>query len=116
MALKRIRPHEHFTFWEFLRLVSLHVILDLSEARRRGLAVRKWPDVLWFRWMQFWGTYRGFSIVGPLTGKLKEAFYYPSQKASEAPCGPRRGPRLDYALLVESDRLPSGDRRRRVDG
>jgi hypothetical protein len=103
MALKRIRPHEHFTFWEFLRLVSLHVILDLSEARRRGLAVRKWPDVLWFRWMQFWGTYRGFSIVGPLTGKLKEAFYYPSQKASEAPGGPRRGP--SPGLRSPSDRI-----------
>jgi len=34
-------------------------------------------EIFWFRWMQFWGTYRGYRQSGPLTWQLRQTFYYP---------------------------------------
>ena len=116
MALKRIRPQEHFGLRDLLRLVATHVFLDLKEALRQREAPRRWPEILWFRWMQFWGTYRGFATAGPLTGRLKEAFYYPSRHAPRA-AEDRRARPLDYAELARADgragtRRLAGARRR----
>jgi glycosyltransferase involved in cell wall biosynthesis len=72
-----VRPEEHFRLLDFARLFASNVVSDLwhagHELRLPGVA---W-EILWFRWMQFWGTYRGFQRVGPPTGALKQAFYYP---------------------------------------
>jgi rhamnosyltransferase len=77
MALKSIRPEEHFRLIDFARLYASNVVSDLWHAgHERRLPGVAW-EVLWFRWMQFWGTYRGFRRAGPLTGALKQTFYYP---------------------------------------
>jgi hypothetical protein len=103
MALKRIRPQEHFGLTDLARLVVSHVALDLRAALRQGEFRRSWSDVLWFRWMQFWGTYRGFATAGPLTGQLKRAFYYPSRHAAPTPAVPARRQPLNYALLARQE-------------
>jgi glycosyltransferase involved in cell wall biosynthesis len=103
MALKRIRPEESFGLGDLLRLLSTHVFLDLKAAVRQGEAGRRWAEILWFRWAQFWGTYRGFATAGPLTGELKEAFYYPRRPSRPAAEGRRRRP-LDYAEIARADR------------
>ena len=102
MALKRIRPLEQFGVSDLVRLLTVHWIGDLREARRQGLVRRKLLEVLWFRWMQFWGTYRGFSTAGPLTHQLKEAFYYPRRLGPISPAENRVGLPLDYSVLVGS--------------
>ena len=114
MALKRIRPEEHFGLRELLPLFLSHVSLDLKAALRQGVARRAWNETLWFRWMQFWGTYRGFSTAGPLTGQLKEAFYYPARPAEPAAARSRRRPPLDYAVLAEGERRSKIGARRRI--
>jgi glycosyltransferase involved in cell wall biosynthesis len=114
MALKRIRPQEHFGLSDFLRLVVAHVALDLKEALRQGAALRKGSEILWFRWMQFWGTYRGFATAGPLTGQLKKAFYYPSRQIQQAPAESRLDRPLDYSLLDESELVKRPRARQRV--
>jgi glycosyltransferase involved in cell wall biosynthesis len=113
MALKRIRPHEHFGLADLVRLVVSHVALDLQAALRAGEFGRSWNEILWFRWMQFWGTYRGFATAGPLTGQLKEAFYYPSRHAPPAPAARRRAP-LDYGVLAQPERARRSPTRTRV--
>mgnify|MGYP002399594307 CR=1 FL=1 len=99
MALKRIRPHEHFSLLDLVRLLAVHVSLDFAQAVRQGVAVRTLTEILWFRWMQFWGTYRGFSTTGPLTGQLKETFYYP-RRSARIPVPTRSVAPLDYAVLT----------------
>jgi rhamnosyltransferase len=79
MAFKQIYPQEHFRFTDFLRLVSSNIATDMRQAMRSGKLIRNWRSILWFRWMQFWGTYQGFRHSGPLTWQLKQAFYYPNQ-------------------------------------
>ncbi|OGO15925.1 MAG: family 2 glycosyl transferase [Chloroflexi bacterium RBG_13_68_17] len=77
MALRTIRPQEHFRFVDFVRLVVSNVVSDLWHAGHERRLPKVAGEILWFRWMQFWGTYRGFRQAGPLTGVLKQTFYYP---------------------------------------
>jgi len=32
-----------------------------------------------FRFMQLWGTYRGFAYQGSVASQLKQTFYYPNE-------------------------------------
>jgi glycosyltransferase involved in cell wall biosynthesis len=82
MALNRIRPDERFNVIDFIRLFLTNVFSDWVQAsRERELRSEFW-SIVRFRLAQFWGTYRGFSIPGPLTGSLKRTFYYPRGKVT----------------------------------
>jgi glycosyltransferase involved in cell wall biosynthesis len=77
MAFKRLFPDEHFGFWNALWLASGNILNDLWHARKEGALGSHWKSIFWFRWMQFWGTYRGYREAGPLTWQLRQTFYYP---------------------------------------
>ena len=77
MAFKRIFPHEHFHLVDFLRLYLSNSASDIWHALQQGNLRRNIIHILWFRMMQFWGTYRGFRSSGPLTHQLRQTFYYP---------------------------------------
>ena len=79
MAFKHIFPEEHFGLADFLRLFSTNAANDLWRAARQGLLWTNLGDILWFRWMQFWGTYQGYRHSGPITWQLRRTFYYPRQ-------------------------------------
>jgi rhamnosyltransferase len=84
MAMKRIRPHEKFHWWDFLRLYAFNVISDCWFALKESNLLREFWGILWFRLMQFWGTYRGFALAGPLTGQLRRTFYYPRLRGNQS--------------------------------
>ena len=77
IALKRLRQHEHFGIVDFARLVISNVSSDARHALREGAPAKAWPEIVWFRFAQFWGTYRGFGHRGPLSVEFIQAFYYP---------------------------------------
>ena len=77
MAFKRIFPHEHFGLRDFLRLSLSNITSDLWHAGQSGALPRSLGNITWFRLMQFWGTYQGYRHPGPLTGQLRQTFYYP---------------------------------------
>ena len=79
MGFKRIFPQERFNLTEFLRLVSTNVFNDIWHAVRKRVLRTNLNSILWFRWMQFWGTYQGYHHSGPVTGKLRQTFYYPRE-------------------------------------
>jgi rhamnosyltransferase len=78
MAFKRIFPHENFNFWDFTRLFMRNARSDLTLARREGKGLNEFTGILWFRFMQFWGTYQGYRQSGPLPRELRLTFYYPN--------------------------------------
>ena len=116
MALAQIRPSERLGLAEFVRLLAIHLIGDLRAALRQGIARRTWREILWFRWIQFWGTYRGFAIAGPLTRQLKETFFYPREPISGAQTSTRRMQALDYGALIQSDPGRVGEGREGTSG
>jgi rhamnosyltransferase len=96
MALRMIRPGERFQLTDFARLFVSNVASDTAQAFRHKAFAREVGGILVFRWMQFWGTYRGFAHVGPLSGNLKQIFYYPGETAGTAVRPARHAPRVDY--------------------
>ena len=82
MALKRIKPEERFNVIDFVRLFLTNVFSDWEQALSQRVLRSEFWNIVRFRQAQFWGTFRGFSIPGPLTGSLKRTFYYPRGKAT----------------------------------
>jgi len=97
IALRTLHPGERFHLWDFARLFGANLASDLVHASRERVLMREARGIVWFRWMQFWGTYRGFAHTGPLSGSLKQIFYYPREPAgSVAHLLTRQVPRIDY--------------------
>lgn len=77
IAFKRIFPHEHFGLWDLLRLFTSNVFSDYYHAWQDGVLWQHLIAIPLFRLMQFYGTYRGYAHRGPVTGPLRQTFYYP---------------------------------------
>jgi GT2 family glycosyltransferase len=78
-ALRQIIPEEKFSIKDFVRLFSVNAWNDLLHAWHDHLLSKEFLSIIAFRFMQFWGTYRGFSLKGPITNRLKQRFYYPNK-------------------------------------
>ena len=96
MALRIIHPAERFHLWDFIRLVAGNVSSDLLHAARQRVLRHEAWGIVWFRWMQFWGTYRGFAHAGPISGSLKRIFYYPREADPTQAADARPARRVDY--------------------
>jgi cellulose synthase/poly-beta-1,6-N-acetylglucosamine synthase-like glycosyltransferase len=83
IAMKQVLPDSRFTLWRFLRLTSGTILSDLLQARREGVFWQNISSILWFRLMQYWGTYRGYHYVGKVDAGLHQQFYYPPGILSE---------------------------------
>jgi len=79
ITFKRIFPHERFHVGNFLGLFINNVISDYVHAFDDGLLLPNLMSIPMFRFMQFWGTYRGFAQRGPVSSQLRNVFYYPRQ-------------------------------------
>ena len=77
LTLKEIYPAIQFRFGDFLRYTTLGIVNDLNAARRDGKFLRSFADVIAFRVMQYWGTYRGHNQHRALSREQKERYYYP---------------------------------------
>jgi hypothetical protein len=78
IALKHIFPNETFHFGDFLRLFITNALMDYRYALCSKQLLNEWLDIFKFRFMQFWGTYRGFTESGSITEQLRRKFYYPN--------------------------------------
>src|SRR3972149_9616460 len=96
MALRRIQPGERFHLSDFIRLFLSNAVSDLEHARREGELRRSLWEIVWFRWMQFWGTYRGFALSGPLTRDLQRTFSYPLDHPGTSDSPARDERPIDY--------------------
>jgi hypothetical protein len=77
MAFKRLYPEQHFSLVDFTRLVARNIASDIWHAAQQKALVKNLAEIVWFRWMQFWGTYQGYRHPGAITQKLRRTFYYP---------------------------------------
>ncbi|MEJ2759318.1 MAG: glycosyltransferase family 2 protein [Anaerolineales bacterium] len=75
VAMKQILPVSRFTIWRFLRMTSSHIFSDILQARREQILRKHFASILWFRVMQYWGTYRGYHYSGKVNARLHQQFY-----------------------------------------
>lgn len=76
IAMKHILPNSRYKLRHALRLFGRYVWADLKAAARQKQLFKVALEILWFRWMQHWGTYQGYRHSGGLTPTLRQAFYY----------------------------------------
>jgi rhamnosyltransferase len=96
IALASIRPEESFHFFDFVSLTLSNIASDLRSALADKCLREVFWSVLWFRTMQYLGTYLGFRHAGPVTDEVIRAFYYPEQ-TSERWDEDREVDPIDYA-------------------
>ena len=96
IAIKRILPQSQFTFWRFLIQWVKFTLSDLLQARREGVFLKQFFPVVRFRFLQQWGTYRGYHYAGKVNAKLHQAFYYPPNVLDRKSPKPRPIEPIDY--------------------
>jgi glycosyltransferase involved in cell wall biosynthesis len=79
IAYRRIFPEATFSFGDFLYLFPSNLLSDYYFAAKQGKFFEEFFEILIFRFMQFWGTYKGYSQKGEVSKLLKRRFYYPNK-------------------------------------
>jgi glycosyltransferase involved in cell wall biosynthesis len=107
IAMKHIFPNERFHFSDFVRLLAGNIASDLRSAARDRVLRKQFADIIRFRAMQFWGTYRGFAMSSEPDRRLMAKFYYPNDPrvAEASPRDDMKGRRIEYAEPVKGKRV-----------
>ena len=77
VALQSIMPEVHVSIWDFVRYFSAGVVFDFCRALDEGVFLKHAREIVLFRLMQFWGTYRGNNEHRQMSSKRKETYFYP---------------------------------------
>ena len=77
IALQKIMPEVHFGKRDIVRYFVSAVLHDLGAAVDDGVALRKFIEILSFRAMQYWGSYKGNHEHRRLSRAMKEHYFYP---------------------------------------
>jgi glycosyltransferase involved in cell wall biosynthesis len=77
IALQHIMPEVHLSLADFVRYVASSVLLDTQSAAKGDALHRKIGEIVLFRSMQFWGSYRGNHDHRRLSKERKEIYFFP---------------------------------------
>lgn len=78
-AHKQVIPNQSFSLLDFLKLSVTSIVSDSLSAYRKDKLKSKIYEIVQFRLLQYWGTYRGFAREGPISDQLWQRFYYPDR-------------------------------------
>ncbi len=90
IALRQILPASTFSFLNFLSLFVRTTLSDYAAALRQGQFLRQLINIPRFRFLQYWGTYRGYRDPAQPSSQLKRVFYYPPDSLEPQPAPPGR--------------------------
>jgi rhamnosyltransferase len=102
MAFKHLFPQEHYHLWDLFHNLSTNIANDVWHAARQRKLTSHFGEIFWFRWMQFWGTYKGYRQSGPLTWQLRQTFYYPRGTSLQTPSNIRGISPIQYSPNEET--------------
>lgn len=80
LVLRDIMPEVHVTRLDALRYFSAGVFFDLVAAAREKVLLRRFGEIVAFRFNQYVGTYRGHNEHRRLSRAQKEAYFYPQPR------------------------------------
>jgi glycosyltransferase involved in cell wall biosynthesis len=106
MAFKRLFPQENYHLSDLIHNLTTNIASDLYHAAHQGQLLAHFAEIFWFRWMQFWGTYRGYRQSGPLTWQLRQTFYYPRGTSSVPRSNAREKTPINYYAEDEAHPQP----------
>ena len=79
IAMKAIYPQERFSLFEFIRLFFVNSFSDCRHSITEKVLFENVFGIFAFRFMQLWGTYRGYMQRTGISSQLREKFYYPNR-------------------------------------
>lgn len=82
-ALQKIMPEVHFTLGDFMRFTTSSILNDFSAALAQKQFLRKFGEIVKFRTMMYWGTYKGNHEVRKLSAEMKQRYFYPKNSSTE---------------------------------
>jgi glycosyltransferase involved in cell wall biosynthesis len=101
IAHKQIISDQVFTFTDFARAFLYNSLSDLYAAHKQGKLSENVRSIPLFRFLQFWGTYRGFKHDDTISEQLRKRFYYPDQNGypdnPEQSNNETSAPEIDYS-------------------
>jgi len=77
IALQKIMPEVHISFFDFTRYFVSSVFLDCGKALKQRMFFRKVREIILYRLAQYWGSYQGNHSHRKLSRKRKERYFYP---------------------------------------
>jgi glycosyltransferase involved in cell wall biosynthesis len=77
IALQKVMPEVHLHLSDFLRYFAGAVLLDAGEALQKRKFFHEFPGIIMFRFMQYWGAYRGNNDHRVMSRHMKERYFYP---------------------------------------
>jgi glycosyltransferase involved in cell wall biosynthesis len=77
IALQKIMPEVHVEIGDALRYFAAGVLGDWAKALARGTFCRHAPEIIAFRFCQYYGSWRGNHIHRKLSKAAKERYFYP---------------------------------------
>lgn len=103
IAMKQILPQSEFSLKDFLSHWIKKSLSDLAQARREGVLFREFLNVIMFRLMQYWGTYRGYAYSGKIDTELHHQFYYPPSLLNQKHSDHRELEPIQYQDTLEEE-------------
>lgn len=83
LTLREVMPEVHMSFWDFIRYTIAGISNDIGAARRQKILGKVLPEIVSFRVLQFWGSYKGQNENRKLSREQKESYYYPKVQAPQ---------------------------------
>lgn len=77
LALRHVMPDIHISLADFLRYLFSSVLLDTGEAMHGRGFLKNFPDILAYRFAQYWGGYKGNRFHRKMSSRRKEQYFYP---------------------------------------
>lgn len=77
IALQYIMPEIQVGFSDFLRYTVSAILLDAGAAMQMHVLRKVLGEIIFYRFSQFWGAYRGNQFHRNLSRRRKEMYYYP---------------------------------------
>lgn len=102
IAHKYIIPDQSFSFTDFLGMFVKNILSDYRVAINEGKVWGNVLSILTFRFMQFWGTYRGFKHDDRISDQLRRRFYYPDENGypeESDSVEENKAPEIDYSAV-----------------
>ncbi len=79
IAHKQTIPDQEFTFVDFVKAFLRNTLSDYQTAIGSAKLWGNIRSIPLFRFLQFWGTYRGFKYDDTVSERLRKRFYYPDE-------------------------------------
>lgn len=78
LTLKQVMPEVHMGMRDAVRYTFVGILNDVSAALETKCLSSKLSEIIAFRVMQYYGSYKGHNELRKLSRKQKEAYYYPA--------------------------------------